>query len=242
FKGFCPLTLCLKFYTWAQIRVPFVRLCQYDTHWPGKGQACGHEAPKGGPPFRVQGISGMARKAVNTSGLDNEVAKELEDALDIDLVVEDEPGLDMASSIADFEAQIARAAADLARDSRAATVSEAKAEKPAAEKPAAKAAAPAAKAPVAEKPQPKPAEKRDLNDLKPVDVAPSQPAPTQMSPANDDRQKDYRALQQMVRRSGSRAIYWGVTLLSLAWIAGAMIMGSMLFQPPLWEVRSVSQL
>src|SRR5690606_37162389 len=128
--------------------------------------------------------------------------------------------------------QIAQAAADLARDSRAATVSYAtsKAEKP------------APKTPV-EKPQPKPANAREPNsDLKPVELAPSTPPSPQFTHANDDRQKDYRALQQMVHRHGSRAIYWTVAILSLAWVAGAMVMGSMLFSPPLWEVRSISQL
>jgi hypothetical protein len=32
FKGFRPLTLCLKFYTWRQNAVSNDPLCQYDTH------------------------------------------------------------------------------------------------------------------------------------------------------------------------------------------------------------------
>jgi hypothetical protein len=74
----------------------------------------GHEAPKRRPANSVQGMSGMARKATTTSSLDKHVAKELEDALDIDLFVDEEPAALDARSIADFEAQISKAAEDLA--------------------------------------------------------------------------------------------------------------------------------
>ncbi|MBE0692440.1 MAG: hypothetical protein IH590_04960, partial [Aquamicrobium sp.] len=73
----------------------------------------------------------MARKATTTGNLDSEVAKELEEALDIDLFVDDSAGdLDIAGSIADFEAQISKAAEDLARDSQAANAAAKPAGKP----------------------------------------------------------------------------------------------------------------
>src|SRR5690606_1988706 len=56
------------------------------------------------------------------------------------------------------------------------------------------------------------------------------------------RQRDYRAMQQQIRRGGSSAIYWMTALLSLAWIAGVAIMGDMLFERSLLEVRSVADL
>src|SRR5690606_16705449 len=37
-------------------------------------------------------------------------------------------------------------------------------------------------------------------------------------------------------------IYWVVSLLSLVWIVGGAVVGSLLFQPPLWEVRSLGGL
>src|SRR5690606_27442212 len=180
-------------------------------------------------------MSGMARKATTTSSLDKDVAKELEDALDIDLFVEDEPSALDASSIADFEAQISKAAEDLARDSRAA----AQKEKEKAER---------QKATEAEKPVPAPkqpaqknVEMKSVSDLRPIEAA-AAATPSAFAHANDDRQRDYRVLQQQMRRASPRTIYWLVTLLSLAWVAGGAVMGHMLFDPPLWQVRSIAQL
>ena len=42
---------------------------------------------------------------------------------------------------------------------------------------------------------------------------------TAFAHANDDRQRDYRVLQQQMRRATPRTIYWLVSILSLAWIA-----------------------
>ena len=50
------------------------------------------------------------------SNLDSDVAKELEDALDFDLISGDED-LDIAASMEDLEAQISQAADELARES-----------------------------------------------------------------------------------------------------------------------------
>src|SRR5690554_8066688 len=112
----------------------------------------------------------MARKATTTSSLDKDVAKELEDALDIDLFVDDDTGGLDASSIADFEAQISRAAEDLARDSRAAADQEKVAQAKAAQNKAASAQAPRA-AP------PRLAETRSMSDLRPVE-APASATPS----------------------------------------------------------------
>jgi hypothetical protein len=204
---------------------------------------CGHEAPETRrPATSVQGMSGMARKTSTTSSLDSEVAKELENALDIDLFVDDEAGqLDVASSIADFEAQISRAAEDLARDTRPSPANR-KPEAPVKAPQPAKAAQPTASRPAA--PAPKPAARAasaPVNDLRPLE-APASAAPSSFSHANDDRQRDYRAMQQQIRRTGSSAIYWMTALLSVAWIAGVAVMGDMLFERSLLEVRSFSDL
>src|SRR5690606_9137192 len=157
-------------------------------------------------------MSGMASKPSTTSNLDSDMARELEEALDIDLFVDDKSdgGLDVASSMADFEAQISKAAEDLARDSRARQV-----QKPAPAPVVAEAAAPKPA------PRPKQPDVKPIADLKPIE--PAQPTPP-FTHANDDRQKDYRSLQQQLRRNGSGAIYWMVSLLSLAWIAGGLLM------------------
>ena len=184
----------------------------------------------------------MARKATTTGNLDSEVARELEEALDIDLFTDDDPvDLDVAGAIADFEAQISKAAEDLARDSAAA----APAPKPAAA-PAPKDAPTPASTP-APKPAPTPAQSSNgpkdvpvANDLRPIE--PQAAAPASFAHANDDRQRDYRVLQQQMRSASPRTIYWVVSLLSLLWIGGGAAIGSLLFQPPLWQVRSLGQL
>ena len=128
--------------------VSFAGLSQYDTGWPVEGLGSGTRRRKA-TRDNVQGMSGMARKATTTSGnLDQEVAKELENALDIDLFVDDsKDGLDMTASMADFEAQISKAAEDLARESRSDQGAKA---------PAAKTAAPAAAAAAATAAMPAP--------------------------------------------------------------------------------------
>src|SRR5690606_8625566 len=179
----------------------------------------------------------MARKATTTTTLDSEVAKELEEALDIDLFVDDEPGgLDVAGSMAEFEAQISKAAEDLARDSRASAV-----QAPAPEKKTDQPPSPAAAATKPAPAGPKPAANAAVSELRPLDP-PAPVTPSAFAHANDDRQKDYRSLQQQLRRSSPGTIYWLVTLLSLAWVAGGMVMGHMLFAPEIWEVRSIQQL
>src|SRR5689334_11663025 len=59
----------------------------------------------------------MAKKPT-TRTLDNDVAKELERALDLDLSADGDGGLDMAASMEDLEAQISAAADELAREGR----------------------------------------------------------------------------------------------------------------------------
>lgn len=59
----------------------------------------------------------MAKKTTTTKSLDNDVARELEQALDIDLSSES-GDLDIAASMEDLEAQIAQAAEELAEAGR----------------------------------------------------------------------------------------------------------------------------
>src|SRR5690606_13349128 len=39
-----------------------------------------------------------------------------------------------------------------------------------------------------------------------------------------------------------RTIYWMVTLLSLAWVAGGLVMGHLMFAPAIWRINSVQGL
>src|SRR5262245_33772020 len=59
---------------------------------------------------------GMAQKPTTTKNLDSDVARELEQALDLDLTGSD-GDLDIAASMEDLEAQISQAADELARES-----------------------------------------------------------------------------------------------------------------------------
>jgi phage-related protein len=164
----------------------------------------------------------MARKASTNKKTDEAVAKELEEALDIDLTGEDfvsDGDLDIAASMEDLEAQIAQAADDLAREGRAEEEKGTQTDP----KPAiAGAAAPAAA------------------DLRPVEPAPKADAAFQ--PANDDRQRDSRANLQSLGRGPSRGIYWATLFLSLAWIAGGLMLGHILYAPGIWEIRTIEQL
>ena len=60
----------------------------------------------------------MAKKATTTRTLDNDVARELEKALEIDLSGDAGGDLDIAASMEDLEAQISQAADELAREGR----------------------------------------------------------------------------------------------------------------------------
>ncbi|TIM60781.1 MAG: hypothetical protein E5Y58_33675, partial [Mesorhizobium sp.] len=60
----------------------------------------------------------MAKKTTTTRTLDNDVARELEKALEIDLNSDADGDLDIAASMEDLEAQISQAADELAREGR----------------------------------------------------------------------------------------------------------------------------
>src|SRR5690606_27269700 len=61
----------------------------------------------------------MAHNTANKKDLDGDFAKELEEALSIDLTEDDLGGdLDIAASMEDLEAQISKAAEELAREGR----------------------------------------------------------------------------------------------------------------------------
>ncbi|RWC71956.1 MAG: kinesin, partial [Mesorhizobium sp.] len=161
----------------------------------------------------------MAKKPTTTKSLENDVAAELEKALDLDLAG-DEGGLDMAASMEDLEAQISAAADELAREGRSQRTEPANNPQPAAPQPP---RAPAAK----------PA------DLRPVEPRNGQPAG--FTPANDDRQKDYKTLLHSLNRRASSTVYWVIAFISLAWIAGAGGLANLLFGPGIWKIRTFDQ-
>ncbi|HEY4191724.1 MAG TPA: hypothetical protein VGM46_03685, partial [Mesorhizobium sp.] len=172
----------------------------------------------------------MAKKSTTSKNLDSEVASELEKALDMDLSAET-GDLDIAASMEDLEAQISRAADELARAGRserpAAAAAQAEPAKPAAQKPAA--------------PELRPLESRNGVESRNGAQPSFTPAPG-FAPANDDRQKDYRSLLHTLNRRSSTTIYWVVAFVSLAWIAGAGALANLLFGSDVWKIRSLDQL
>jgi hypothetical protein len=86
------------------MHVPFTPSCHYDTgRQIVSGSARGIRGALRGFRAKVQGKSGMARKSSTIKTISDDVAKELEEALDIDLTLEDfEPDgisdLDIAAS------------------------------------------------------------------------------------------------------------------------------------------------
>lgn len=174
----------------------------------------------------------MAKKSTTTKNLDNEVASELEKALDMDFAAES-GDLDIAASMEDLEAQISQAADELARAGNAE-----KATSPApasAGEPVKTAAKPSAS------PELRPIESR--NGAQPsLSPAPGFSPTPGFSPANDDRQKDYRSLLHTLNRRSSTTIYWVVAFVSVAWIAGAAALANMLFGTGIWKIRSLDQL
>ncbi|RUW74290.1 kinesin, partial [Mesorhizobium sp. M4B.F.Ca.ET.049.02.1.2] len=163
----------------------------------------------------------MAKKPT-TRTLDSDVAKELEKALDLDLSVDGDGGLDMAASMEDLEAQISAAADELAREGRGHK------EEPVVVQ--SQNARPIQNT----QPAAKPAE------LRPVETR-NGAQPAGFTPANDDRQKDYRTLLHGLNRRASSTIYWVVAFISLAWIAGAGGLANLLFGSGIWKIRTFDQ-
>jgi len=177
----------------------------------------------------------MARKSTTTKTINDDVARELEKALDIDLTLDDlEQGgitdLDIAASMEDLEAQIAKAADELVKEGRATAA------RPA---PAAAAAATAPKAPA---PKPAPAAAKPAEELRPAEPEASKARLAPFTPANDDRQKDYRSLLQAMNRRVPTTVYWAVALLSVLWIGGGLLLANMLYGPQIWQIRSAAAL
>ncbi|TJW81984.1 MAG: hypothetical protein E5X43_24345, partial [Mesorhizobium sp.] len=113
------LTLYLKFYVSHRMQVFFTPVCHYDTKGPFSASCVGHEKQNQQVPRQlVQGSEGMAKKTTTTRTLDNDVARELEKALEIDLSGDTGGDLDIAASMEDLEAQISQAADELAREGR----------------------------------------------------------------------------------------------------------------------------
>src|SRR3954465_13056520 len=174
----------------------------------------------------------MARNTSITQNLDNEVAQELEKALDFDLSSAEPTGeADIAASMEDLEAQISRAADELARESRNGTPAEPKADGTGTGKSEAKPeplpnpmpmGLRPVDGPVTEKPPPANPLAQAQPAPAPVPPAAPAPAPAAFAPAHDDRQKDFRAAVGRMNRRPSTAIYWLMALLSIAWVAGGL--------------------
>src|SRR5690606_17511985 len=164
----------------------------------------------------------MAKKTTTTKSLDNDVARELEQALDIDLS-SDSGDLDIAASMEDLEAQIAQAAEELAEAGRSSPE-------------AANAASDA-----------KPSGGSSHLNLRPaqprVETKPSvatdgtQP----FSPANDDRRKDHRSLLHSLNRRASHTIYGVAAPISIASVPGPAGLANVICGPEPWRIRTLDQ-
>jgi siderophore synthetase component len=117
----------------------------------------------------------MAKKTRSNNKFDKDVARELESAIETELAQETSAPDDVTASMADLEAQISKAADEIARESR--------------------------------------------NEAPLVQQQPLQPAG--FAPANDDRQRDYKAIVQRLNRRKSNAVYWLTALLSALWVGAA---------------------
>ena len=157
----------------------------------------------------------MAKAPTTSKSLDSDVAKELEKALDRDLVSEGDD-LDIAASMEDLEAQISRAAEELSRETHNAQAAQ--------------------QAPDAQAPQD--GEFLIEAEVKPASslgLRPADPPTVSFAPANDDTVRESRLVLQNLNRRSSSGIYWAVALLSLLWIAGGLMLGYLLVGPEIIE-------
>ncbi|TIT11277.1 MAG: DUF805 domain-containing protein, partial [Mesorhizobium sp.] len=184
----------------------------------------------------------MAKKTT-TRTLDNDVARELEKALDIDLSGDAGGDLDIAASMEDLEAQISQAADELAREGRNQNAEPVASQGENAEPVASQSQKTEPAANQDEKAQDqkaKPAAKAKPAELRPVETR-NGTQPAGFTPANDPRRKDYKTLLHTLNRRASNTIYWVVALVSLAWIAGAGALANLLFGPGIWQIRTPGQ-
>ncbi len=101
----------------------------------------------------------------------------------------------------DLEAQISQAADELVREGRGKRQAEA-------QQPKAKSKQPPAQAPAPE--------------LRPVE-RPATSQPASFAPANDDRQKDFRAILGGLNKRASNSVNWVVAVLSLVWLGASAL-------------------
>jgi hypothetical protein len=172
----------------------------------------------------------MAQKPTTTRNLDSDVARELEQALDLDLTG-NEGDLDIAASMEDLEAQIAQAADELARESGKAKPTTVRSQPQPAPAPKPVAAAP--------RPAPKPAnEWRQTPAPAVAEQPPLQPTAPTAANTNDDRQRDIRAFRRAINQRASNGIYWLVMLLSVIWVSGGAVLARLLKGPDFWRITS----
>src|SRR5690606_17655099 len=152
----------------------------------------------------------MAKKPT-TMTIESDVTRELENALDLDFA-EERGKAEAGTSMDDLEAQISKAADELAREGRSGQQN-----------------APSQPGPdyrPVDRPMDRPIER----------VAANQPAT--FAPANDDRQKDFRSLLNGLNRPASRSVYWVAAGLSVLWLGASAFVADRLFGPDLWQAVS----
>ena len=167
----------------------------------------------------VQGNGGMAKKPTTTKNLDSDVAKELENALDLDLTA-----MPAAISTSRPRWRTWRRRSRRPRTSWCARARNAPAV-PAASQPSAEASTGRSKPPdrSGRRRRPRP-------DCAPVETA-NQPA-TGFAPANDDRQKDFRTLLHSLNRRASSTVYWVAALaVRSGWLGAAPCLADLPVRP-----------
>ena len=191
----------------------------------------------------------MATTPKQTADLDQAVDSALDEELDIDFDLDasdvEDIDLDLGDSLDDFEARIDAAAGEIASAGKSADDTDPAGGAAAAATASAAAGAAAAGAVKDRKPAidpaadaaltPKPSAQTDAGRQE----TPRQPAA--IAAANDDRQRDHRALLKAMNRRSSTAIYWVIAGLCVVWILGGMAIGDMLFSPQIWEISSFQE-
>ena len=158
----------------------------------------------------------MAKKTISSKALDRNVAKQLEQALDQDLVLNEASGKaqtvasgapDSAATLKELEVQISKAAEELARAGRGETTM-----------------APA------------------ISEARAATASPqTENRPAEFSPANDDRLADRRSFTERYGKGGSRAPYLIAALLSLIWVFICYAVAVRTLPSEIWDATRVEE-
>ena len=202
----------------------------------------------------------MAKRSAQSKPVGEDPIKALEEALRLDL--EEDGGMDLANepSLDDLEAQVASAAAELAKAdsepepepkkpaSRTAAAKSAPARtasKAAPAKPAAKESAPSGgrlprqQSRQQQQQQPRP-QKRAAPAPATQKPSPTHPSSPLFAPANDDSRESRAAIMRSLNGKGGRSAKIATYALTAFWVIGGLGFVNLAYGPGIWQVRSLS--